>query len=220
MNAVANATGFLPDVAGMHGPSGNVGELPSLFQLKEQGGILNGKGIVDYVNGVAPGVFAIISSDKEEVHHEMNYLKMGEGPNYVLYRPYHLTSLETPLSVARAYFHKEATIAPWKGLQAETVAVAKKDLQPGDHLDGIGGYTVYGKLLSYNEASTGSALPIGLVDPNVVVTRPIRKGEIITFDAIEQEKESMIWKLRSIQMQSTDNKSVKNEFVKLKSILV
>lgn len=220
MNAVANATGFLPDVAGMHGPSGTVQELPSLFQLKEEGGILNNKGIVDYVNGVAPGVFAIITSDKAEVNHEMNYLKMGEGPNYILYRPYHLTSLETPLSVARAYFHKEATIAPWKGLQAETVAVAKKDLEPGDRLDGIGGYTVYGKLYSYSEASSANALPIGLVDPNVVVTRPVKKGEVITFDDIEQEKESMIWKLRSLQMQSTHRKSVAGVPVNSNIVLV
>ncbi|MCT9855767.1 NAD(P)H-dependent oxidoreductase [Priestia megaterium] len=220
MNAVANATGFLPDKPGMHGPSGTVKELPSLFQQKEKGGILSGKGIVDYVNGVAPGVFAVISSDKEEVHHEMNYLKMGDGPNYVLYRPYHLTSLETPLSVARAYFHKEATIAPWHGLQAETVAVAKKDLKPGDRLDGIGGYTVYGKLLTHNEASAVNALPIGLVDPNVVVTRSVKQGEIITYGDIEQEKESMIWKLRSLQEQSINKAFVENKSVKLKPILV
>ncbi|WP_461673317.1 NAD(P)H-dependent oxidoreductase [Priestia megaterium] len=220
MNAVANATGFLPDIPGMHGPSGKVDELPSVFQQKEKGGILSGKGIVDYVNGVAPGVFAIISSDKEEVHHEMNYLKMGAGPNYVLYRPYHLTSLETPLSVARAYFHKEATIAPWEGLQAETVAVAKKDLKPGDRLDGIGGFTVYGKLLTHSEASKGNTLPIGLVDPNVVVTRSIKQGEIITYGDIEQEKESMIWKLRALQAQSINKELIENKSGKLKPILV
>lgn len=211
MNAVANATGFLPDVAGMHGPIGTVKDLPTLFQLKEDGGILNKKGIVDYVNGVAPGVFAIISTDKPEVHHEMNYLMMGDGPNYILYRPYHLTSLETPLSVARAYFHKEATIAPWAGLQAETVAVAKVDLEPGSRLDGIGGFTVYGKLLSQSESSSANALPIGLVDSNIIVTRPVKKGEIITFDDIEQEKESMIWKLRSLQAQSIEKPAVKTK---------
>ncbi|RAS86383.1 NAD(P)H-dependent oxidoreductase [Priestia endophytica] len=220
MNAVANATGFLPDVPGMHGISGTVKELPSLFQLKEKGGILANKGIVDYVNGVAPGVFAIISSDKEEVHHEMNYLKMGNGPNYVLYRPYHLTSLETPLSIARAFFHKEATIAPWKGLQAETVAVAKKDLKPGDRLDGIGGYTVYGKLLTQEDSSAVDALPIGLVDQNVVVTRSIKQGEIIRYEDIEQERESMIWKLRSLQNHSTNNSTSKNKLAQPSPFLV
>ncbi len=202
MNAVANATGFLPDVAGMHGPSGTTNELPDIFRLKSEGGILNNKKIVDYVNGVAPGVFAIISSEKEEVNHEMQYLKMGPGPNYILYRPYHLTSLETPLSVARAYLNKSATIAPWHGLQAETVATAKKDLQPGDRLDGIGGFTVYGTLYSQQESVAANGLPIGLVDGNVVMRRAVKKGEIVTYDDIEQEKESMIWKLRALQATS------------------
>lgn len=202
MNAVANATGFLPDKAGMHGPSGTVKELPDIFRLQEDGGILQNKKIVDYVNGVAPGVFAIISSEKEEVNHEMQYLKMGPGPNYILFRPYHLTSLETPLSVARAYLNQSATIAPWHGLQAETVATAKKDLQPGDRLDGIGGFTVYGTLYSQEESVAANALPIGLVDPNVVVKRAVKKGDILTYDDIEQEKESTIWKLRSLQAKS------------------
>lgn len=202
MNAVANATGFLPDVAGMHGPSGTASELPDIFRSKTEGGILNNKKIVDYVNGVAPGVFAIISSEKEEVNHEMQYLKMGPGPNYILYRPYHLTSLETPLSVARAYLNQSATIAPWHGLQAETVATAKKDLQPGDRLDGIGGFTVYGKLYSQQESVVANGLPIGLVDGNVVMKRAVKKGEIVTYDDVEQEKESMIWKLRALQAMS------------------
>ncbi|MCM3788017.1 SAF domain-containing protein [Domibacillus indicus] len=202
MNAVANATGFLPDKPGMHGPEGTVKELPDIFRLQEEGGILKNKKIVDYVNGVAPGVFAIISSEKEEVNHEMQYLKMGPGPNYILFRPYHLTSLETPLSVARAYLNQSATIAPWHGLQAETVATAKKDLQPGDRLDGIGGFTVYGTLYDYQEAKSANAFPIGLVDSNVVVKRAVKKGEILTYNDIEQEKESVIWKLRSLQSTS------------------
>src|SRR5699024_2826367 len=128
MNCVANATGFAPDQPGMHGFEGKVADLPSIFIEKDKGGKLTGRQGVEFVNGVAPGVFAIIASDKEEVNAEMKYLKMGDGPNYVLYRPYHLTSLETPLSIAKAYFDKEPTIAPHYGLQGETVAVAKKDL--------------------------------------------------------------------------------------------
>ncbi|SES92136.1 Predicted homoserine dehydrogenase, contains C-terminal SAF domain [Oceanobacillus limi] len=199
MNAVANATGFLPDQPGMHGFKGSVSELPGIFMEKDKGGQLNGRGIVDYVNGVAPGVFAIIASDKEEVNAEMKYLKMGDGPNYVLYRPYHLTSLETPLSIAKAYLDREATIAPYYGLQGETVTVAKKDLEAGEHLDSIGGFTVYGKLLKSSEAKDQNALPLGLVDRNVVLKKSIKKGEVITYDDVEQTKESTIWKLRSIQ---------------------
>ncbi|MFB4167227.1 NAD(P)H-dependent oxidoreductase [Virgibacillus sp. JSM 102003] len=199
MNAVANAIGFAPDQPGMHGFEGSVAELPNIFKEKSQGGKLNGSRIVDFVNGVAPGVFAIITSDKEEVNAEMKYLKMGDGPNYVLYRPYHLTSLETPLSIAKAYFDNEPTITPYFGVQGETVAVAKKDLGAGEFLDSIGGFTVYGTLLKADEAKEQGALPIGLVDKNVKLKSAIKKGDIITYDDIEQTNESTIWKLRSMQ---------------------
>ncbi|WP_273124247.1 NAD(P)H-dependent oxidoreductase [Bacillus weihaiensis] len=199
MTAVANATGFLPDQPGMHGFTGSVAELPDIFKLKEDGGQVQNKQIVEYINGVAPGVFAIISSEKEEVNHEMTYLSMGEGPNYVLYRPYHLTSLETPISIARASLYQEATIAPWRGLQAETVTVAKRDLQAGEFLDSIGGFTVYGNILSAADANAQRALPIGLVDQHVQVNRSIKKGEIITYEDVVQTKESAIWRLRKMQ---------------------
>ncbi|MCJ1907313.1 NAD(P)H-dependent oxidoreductase [Planococcus ruber] len=199
MTAVANATGFLPDKPGMHGFVSDVKGLPELFKLKEQGGKVDHKRIVEYINGIAPGVFAIVASEKEEVNHEMHYLSMGEGPNYVLYRPYHLTSLETPISIARAFIFNEATIAPWKGLQAETVAVAKTDLEEGQFLDSIGGFTVYGTILSAQAAKDKQALPMGLVDRHVQLKRAIKKGEIITYGDVVQTKESTIWRLRRMQ---------------------
>ncbi|WP_209123979.1 NAD(P)H-dependent oxidoreductase [Alkalihalobacillus sp. BA299] len=207
MTAVANATGFLPDKPGMHGFVGTVAELPEIFQLKADGGQVENKKIVEYINGVAPGVFAIISSEKEEVNHEMKYLSMGEGPNYVLYRPYHLCSLETPISIARAHIYKEATIAPWEGLQAETVTVAKKDLAAGEFLDSIGGFTVYGHILSASDAKEQNALPLGLVDKNVQLKRDIKKGEIITYDDVVQTKDSTIWRLRRMQDETIASKS-------------
>lgn len=199
MTAVANATGFLPDTPGMHGFVSDVKGLPEIFKLKEDGGQVSNKKIVEYINGVAPGVFAIIASEKEEVNHEMQYLSMGAGPNYVLYRPYHLTSLETPISIARAYIYNEATIAPWKGLQAETVTVAKTDLEEGQFLDSIGGFTVYGRILSAADAKEKDALPLGLVDRHVQLKRSIQKGEIISYSDVVQTKESTIWRLRRMQ---------------------
>ncbi|EXX86918.1 NAD(P)-dependent oxidoreductase [Paenibacillus darwinianus] len=201
MTAVANATGFVPDVAGMHGPEATVSQLTDVLRLKTEGGILDKYGIVEYVNGVAPGVFVIVTSEKEEVRREMTYLKMGKGPNYVLFRPYHLTSLETPLSVANAYFFGEQTIAPWKGLVAETVAVAKKDLNPGDRLDGLGGFTVYGRIMTAADSKAANGLPIGLVQSQVM-TRSVKAGEILTLDSIEQTQESVIWKLRQLMEQT------------------
>ncbi|NGQ96046.1 NAD(P)-dependent oxidoreductase [Brevibacillus sp. SYP-B805] len=196
MTAVANATGFLPDVPGMHGPRAQLQELPRLFSLAADGGILHRQRIVDYVDGVAPGVFAIISSAMPEVHDTMKYLKMGDGPHYVLYRPYHLTSLETPLSIARAYFQREATIAPYCGLVAETVAVAKKPLLPGDALDGIGGYTAYGRIVTAEYKKALHALPIGLIGPHIRLKRPVAEGEVITYDDIEFTGKNVITTLR------------------------
>ena len=80
MTAVSNATGFLPDVPGMHGPKASLELLPRLYSLREEGGILHRKGVVDYVDGVAPGVFAVITTDHPAVHDQMKYLKMGKVP--------------------------------------------------------------------------------------------------------------------------------------------
>src|SRR5699024_1187783 len=187
MNAVANATGFLPDKPGMHGFKASVKELPDIFKLQSQGGKVRNHKIVDFVEGIAPGVFAIISSEKEEVNEEMKYLNMGDGPNYVLYRPYHLTSLETPLSIAKACLHKTPTIAPYKGMIAETVTVAKIDMYAGENLDTIGGYTIYGKIYEYKEARSLNALPVGLVNNNLVLKNDVKKGEVITYDDVNHD---------------------------------
>jgi predicted homoserine dehydrogenase-like protein len=211
MTAVANATGFLPDKPGMHGFTGTVDVLTSYFQLREDGGYLKNTKVVDFVNGVAPGVFAIITSGKKEVHHEMKYLSMGDGPNYILYRPYHLTSLETPISIARAHIYQEPTIAPWKGLQAETVTVAKKNMKAGEFLDSIGGFTVYGRIFKTEDAKDLNALPIGLVDANVQLRRSIEKGKIITYDDVVQTKESTIWRLRKLQDETVSSYKQKVE---------
>ena len=200
MTAMANATGFIPDVRGGHGVSATVNELPGIYRLKEDGGILNQYKIVDYVNGVAPGVFIIVTSKLPQVHHEMQYLSMGPGPNYVLYRPYHLTSLETPLTVARAAIYNEPTIVPLDGEPvAETITVAKKDLKAGERLDGIGGFTVYGSIETYKKAKEERLLPIGLVNKNTIVKRDIKKGEYLTYDMVELDTTTLIYKLRQLQ---------------------
>ena len=199
MNCVANATNFIPDQTGMHGPSATLEQLSRTFNLREAGGILSRKGIVDYVKGVAPGVFAVVTSDQEEVRREMQYLKMGEGPHFTLYRPFHLTSLETPLSAARAVLLGEPTIAPIGKPVAETVAVAKKDLKPGEYLDGIGGFTIYGLLQSLEEAQKTNALPIGLVDHKTKLKREVKQGELLSYDDVELNIDSFIVHLRHLQ---------------------
>ncbi|MCK9444943.1 MAG: NAD(P)-dependent oxidoreductase [Tissierellaceae bacterium] len=200
MAAMANSTGFTPDIPGGHGPSTTVDQLPKVYSLKENGGILNKYGIVDYAHGIAPGVFVIVTTSLPQVHREMKFLKMGDGPNYVLYRPYHLTSLETPISIAKAYFDKEATIAPLYDYPiAEVVAVAKKDLKRGENLDGIGEYTTLGKIYPYEEAKDKKLVPIGLINHKAIVTRDIKKGQLITYDMVDLDRTTEIYNLRKSQ---------------------
>lgn len=198
MALMCNSTGYVPDVRGGHAVEGQVNELPAKLSLKEEGGVLNKYGVVDYVNGIAPGVFIIVSSKLEEVRKEMEYLSMGPGPNYVLYRPYHLCSLETPLSAAKAVLDNQATIAPLGGLVAEVMTVAKKDLKAGQNLDGIGGYTVYGTIERAEVAKELNALPIGLVSRDTVLKQDVKKGEIITYDMVEL-KDTILLQLRKLQ---------------------
>lgn len=199
MTAMANATGFIPDVRGGHGAVGTAKELADIFRLKEEGGILNQYGIVDYINGVAPGVFIIVSTSLPDIKHEMAYLSMGSGPNYTLYRPYHLTSLETPLSAALAVLDHQPTIIPRFGLVAETITVAKKDLKAGEMLDGIGGFTVYGTFEKADAAKQMGAVPLGLINKKTKLLKDVKKGELITYDMIDLDQNSLIVQLRKLQ---------------------
>ena len=197
MASVANAVGFSVDVPNMHGPAETVPKrLAETFSLKEEGGILSSYGTVDYVRGVAPGVFVIVRSGEGAVRETMGYLGMGGGPNHVLYRPYHLTSLETPISVARAAVYGEPTIVSRRTPSAEVVAVAKRDLAPGEKLGGIGSADYYGGVYAVAEAV--EMLPLGLA-AGARVTRPIQKGSVIPRSGVEMAEDSFVADLRRLQ---------------------
>ncbi|MDR2553751.1 MAG: hypothetical protein LBD31_11390 [Treponema sp.] len=201
MTAMANATGFLPDVMGAHGASGQVKDLPDLLSLKSEGrgGILSSYRTVEYINGVAPGVFIIIASKLPDINHELAYLSMGNGPNYVLYRPYHLTSLETPLTVAKACIDGVPSIVPRAGLVAETGTVAKRDLKAGEHLDGIGGFTIRGTFISAQAAKEKNVLPMGLADKHTVMLKDVKKGGLITYADVGLNENALMVQLRKLQ---------------------
>ena len=199
MTAMANATGFVPDIMGAHGAESDVKNLPKVLSLKSEGGILNSYGVVEYVNGVAPGVFVIFSTDQPDIKHELTYLSMGDGPNFCLYRPYHLCSLETPLSVARACIENEPTIVPRAGRVAETGTIAKIDLKAGDTLDGIGGYTIRGTFMKADEAKAKNVLPMGLVNKHTKMRRSVKKGALITYDDVELDETTLMYELRRMQ---------------------
>ena len=197
MAAVANATGMAPDKPGMHGPEETVPKrLGDVFSLETEGGILSSYSTVDYVRGVAPGVFVIVRAGAEPVRETMQYLGQGDGPNHVLYRPYHLTSLETPISVARAALYGEPTIAPREELSAEVVAVAKRDLEAGEKLGGIGSADYYSYVYKASEA--GGMLPMGLAG-GARTTRPVNKGEVISRSGVELAEGSFVVGLRQLQ---------------------
>jgi len=199
MTALANATGFVPDVRGMHGPVATVEQLPKVFSLKSQGGILEREGVVDYALGsVAPGVFVVITTDQEAIIKDLQYLKIGSGPNWVLYRPYHLANLETPLSAARAVLLGEATIATIHRPVAETITIAKRDLKAGEQLDGIGQYTFYGSIERADVAAKERLLPVGLAQ-GARLRENVAKGEPITYDHVELDNTSVIVHLRALQ---------------------
>jgi predicted homoserine dehydrogenase-like protein len=188
MVAVANATGLVPDVPGMHGPSATREDLAQVLSTKADGGILARAGAVDYSigKGVAPGVFCIVKPRHERVTERMTDLKVGKGPCYALFRPYHLTSLETPLSAARAVMRKRADLEPLDHPVAECTALAKRDLAQGETLGKIGERDYRGFAMSWIEARDLAAVPLGLAE-GARVTRPIRKGEQLTYRNCEPD---------------------------------
>jgi predicted homoserine dehydrogenase-like protein len=201
MAALANATGLLPAVRGMHGPRASLKDLSTLFGPKAQGGLSEPPGIVDYVLGdVAPGVFVVFTSHLPVVIDELRYLKVGDGPNWTLYRPYHLTSIETPLSVAKAVLQKEATIAPTHGLLAEVITVAKRSMQAGEILDGIGGSTVYGLTERASIAQKENLLPLGLAQ-NARLLRPVEIGQPLSYADVQIDESQAVVQLRRLQDQ-------------------
>ena len=181
MAAIGNATGLIPDVDGMHGPAAGPKELARVLIPEKDGGILSGIGKVDYSigKGVSPGVFCIVAAEHPRIHHRMKDLKMGDGPYYEFIRPYHLTSLEVPLTCARAVLYGKADMIPMKKPVVEVCALAKKDLRPGDTLDQIGEYTYRAWIMEVSRAQKAVALPAGML-AGAAVTAPINRGELIT----------------------------------------
>lgn len=202
MAAIANATGLVPDVAGMHGPAATLDQLNKVLVPKADGGVLNRVGVVDYSigKGVAPGVFVVAEMDHPRIWERMEDLKMGKGPYFTFHRPYHLTSLEVPLTCARVVLYGKADMVPLARPVAEVCALAKKDMAVGERLDQIGEYCYRAWVMEAGEARTARAIPSGLLAGGTV-TAPIRKGELITYANAKPAEGSRIAALRARQDQ-------------------
>ncbi len=198
---VANATGMRVARRGMFGPEVERGTF-----ITEAAGwypaeaMLVGPGIVDYVVGAepGPGVFIIGTHDHPTQRHYLNLYKLGEGPFYCFYRPYHLCHFEVANSAARAVLFHDATIAPLAGPQVEVVATAKRDLQPGEVLDGMGHYMTYGQCENADITAREGLLPIGVAE-GCRVTRPITKDAVLTYADVERPAGRLCDRLRAEQ---------------------
>ncbi len=198
MAALANATGLKLTKRGMLGPETTVKKLQETYALKKDGGILEEAGVVDYCTGdVAPGVFVVIKTDDEYVSEEMTYLKMGSGPYFALHRPYHLASVEAPISIAKILLDNEPSLVCEERI-TEVIAATKKDLMPGDVLDGIGGYCYRGIADIREDAEKENLVPIGLLQ-NAKVKKPLSTGQLISWDDVEIDESQTIVRLRREQ---------------------
>jgi predicted homoserine dehydrogenase-like protein len=183
MAVVANATGFGVAVRGMKGPTcKHVTEAIDSFTESD----LSGGGIVDFILGAepGPGVFVIGYNNEPVLRQYASYLKMGDGPYYTFYVPYHLPHLESPLTVARAVLFNDATIAPAGAPVADVVTVAKTDLNTGEILDGIGGFHCYGMVDNIDAARQGDHVPMSLIE-GCKLLRNVGKDESISYSDVE-----------------------------------
>jgi predicted homoserine dehydrogenase-like protein len=183
MAVVANATGHRVGQRGMYGPRcGHVKDALALFPTDQ---LLNG-GLVDYILGAepSPGVFVLGYNDHPIPRRYMTYHKMGDGPLYAFYTPYHLCNFEVPMTVARAALFHDAAIAPLAGPVCDVLTCAKRDLRPGDVLDGVGGFAAYGVLENREAFRAGDYLPMGLAE-GCRLTRDVPRDQPITYHDVE-----------------------------------
>ncbi len=218
MVAVSNVLGMPPARRGMHEPFCKWQDLGRVFALQADGGLLEHSGVVDMANAVNgageyvhedkvfPGVFVVVTSPHPGVRSAMSALfepgfggtAQQWGPNWGLFRPYHLACVEVPMSVARAIVQGRPTGELKGGMVAELVAVAKRDLVPGDELDGGGGYTVYGLAERAPVARAERLLPFGFAYSGRI-RRPVRADQALSWDDVEVDTSTPLFEMRQEQ---------------------
>ncbi len=200
MTCAANATGCRPMQRGMKGPQATLENVSEIFALEEDGGITSRPRSVDFVQGssMAGGVFITVRIEDQRIREDLEYLKVGKGKYYTFFRPYHLWFLEAPISVARAYLHRQTTLVPLDHPVADVLTIAKRDLLPGDVLDDFGGYTFFGMMDEAEKVKKLGGLPVGLA-PGAVVMHPVSAGEHLTWDDVKLDEGSRVVQLRRQQ---------------------
>ena len=196
---VANATGMTVAKRGMLGRehAGHVDELTKMYDVAE---LKRLGGVVDYVvkSLPSPGVFVLGTHDDPKQQHYLNLYKLGTGPLYSFYTPYHLCHFEVPQSVARAVLFGDAVIQPIDGPKVDVIATSKVALSPGDVIDELGGYKTYGVAEAYAISRKERLLPIGLAE-GCRLKRAVPADTALTYDDVEIPAGRLIDKLRAEQ---------------------
>lgn len=193
---LANAAGFGVARRGMKGHTcEHVKDLGDL--LKDDADAILERGIVDYVVGAKPGsgAFVVAYNDQPVKQEYMRYLKMGDGPLYTFYTPFHLPHLEIVLTIGRAVIFNDSAVAPLGAPTCEVVTVAKRDLKRGEILDGIGGFDSYGEIENVAQSRRASYLPMTLSE-GCKVKRDIAKDTVLTVTDVETPPGRLIDALR------------------------
>lgn len=200
MTCAANATGCRPMQRGMIGPETTFENVSEVFALKEDGGISQFPGNIDFVQGpsMSGGVFVTVRITDERIQADLNYLKVGSGKYFTFFRHYHLWFLEASISIAQAFLNKQVWLEPLDQPIADVMTVAKRDLHAGDILERFGGYTNYGVMDLAEEARKLNALPAGL-SPGAKIVKPVNAGKIVTWDDVVLDEDSTVVKLRRLQ---------------------
>jgi predicted homoserine dehydrogenase-like protein len=196
---VANATGMKVAQRGMIGMEhrGHVDEMTGMYDLDRLRAL---GGIVEYVVGglPSPGVYVFAEAQDRTQAHYLNYGKLGEGPLYSFYVPYHLMVFEVPISVARVALFGDRIIAPKAGPVVDVVAAAKCDLEAGTVLDGLGGFLTYGLCENYDAARAENLLPMGIA-AGASLRRRVPKDQVLTYDDVDLPAGSLACRLRAEQ---------------------
>jgi predicted homoserine dehydrogenase-like protein len=204
---VANATGMQVAQRGMFGPTVPTGtpiqEAVKLFPLDA---LMDGPGIVDYLVGAepAPGIFVLGTHNHPTQQHYLNLYKLGQGPLYCFYTPYHLCHFEVPNTVARAVLFGDAAITPQGAPRVDVVAAAKVDLKADQVLDGLGHYLTYGLCENSHVASEQNLLPIGLAE-GCTLKRDIAKDQVLQLGDVILPENRLCDRLRDEQNKTFSN---------------
>ena len=206
--AVANATGLDVPSNGLLYPPASVEDIPYVTRPINEGGVLEKKGMVEVIssleaNGrkipydIRMGVWVTVEAETDYIKNcfeEYNAHTDPSGRYFTLYKRWHLIGLEVGMSVASVALRQEATGVAhcWN---ADVVATAKRDLKPGEMLDGEGGYTVWGKLLPAQKSVAMGGLPLGLAH-DIKVIRPVKKGQSLCWDDVAVDTSTHAYKIR------------------------